>query len=135
MDCAFKATKGLAEQFPGMGPGIPTVQPQIADADPGMGVVSRPDELNAGDMVESSTVSLPTRKRSGDAAGLLDGAEEGRAKSRRTRGRESLLVLVESKQPTIDANRQWEFEQQLNERKAADDWLYETVGVLFERLG
>ncbi|KAM0707109.1 hypothetical protein Q7P35_006440 [Cladosporium inversicolor] len=125
----------LAEQFPGMGPGIPTVQPQIADADPGMRVVSRPNEVNVGDMIDSSVVTLPTRKRSGDAAGLLDGAEEGRAKSRRTRGRESLLELVESKQPTIDANRQWEFEQQLNERKAADDWLYETVGVLFERLG
>ena len=125
----------LAEQFPGMGDGSPTVQPRIADADPGMRVVSRPDAMTVGDLTDSSTVTLPTRKRSGDAAGLIDGAEESRAKSRRTRGRESLLELAESKQPTIDANRQWEFEQQLNERKAADDWLYETVGVLFERVG
>jgi tetratricopeptide (TPR) repeat protein len=125
----------LAEQFPGMGDGRPTVQPRIADADHGMRVVSRPDEVTVGDMDDSSTVTLPTRKRSGDAAGLVDGAEESRAKSRRTRGRESLLELAESKQPTIDANRQWEFEQQLNERKAADDWLYETVGALFERVG
>jgi tetratricopeptide (TPR) repeat protein len=125
----------LAEQFPGMGDGRPTVQPRIADADHGMRVVSRPDEVTVGDMNDSSTVTLPTRKRSGDAAGLVDGAEESRAKSRRTRGRESLLELAESKQPTIDANRQWEFEQQLNERKAADDWLYETVGALFERVG
>ena len=125
----------LAEQFPGMGDGSPTVQPQIADADPGMRIVSRPNEMSAGETNDSSTVTLPTRKRSGDAAGLVDGVEESRAKSRRTRGRESLLELAESKQPAIDANRQWEFEQQLNERKAADDWLYETVGVLFERVG
>lgn len=125
----------LAEQFPGMGDGSPTAQPQISDADPSMRVVSRPDEMTSVDMIDASTVTLPTRKRSGDAAGLADGAEESRAKSRRTRGRESLLELAESKQPTIDANRQWEFEQQLLERKAADDWLYETVGALFERLG
>jgi hypothetical protein len=131
---AFMPTS-LAEQFPGMGDGTPTVQPRISDADASMRVISRPDETTDVDMVESSTVILPTRKRSGDAAGLVDGAEESRAKSRRTRGRESLLELTESKQPTIDANTQWEFEQQLKERKAADDWLYETVGGLFERVG
>lgn len=122
----------LSEQFPGMGDGSPTAQPRIADADASMHVVSRPADV---EMTEMSAVSLPTRKRSGDAAGLADGAEESRAKSRRTRGRESLLDLAESKQTTIDANTQWEFEQQLKERKAADDWLYETVGALFERIG
>lgn len=125
----------LAEQFPGMGAGTPTVQPRIADADPGMRVVSRPDETTDVEMTESSTVTLPTRKRSGEAAGLVDGVEESRTKSRRTRGRESLLELSESKQPAIDANTQWEFEQQLKERKAADDWLYETVDTLFEAIG
>jgi hypothetical protein len=127
--------RSLAEQFPGMGDGTPTVQPRISDADASMRVISRPNEATDIDMTEPSTVMLPTRKRSGDAAGLVDGAEESRAKSRRTRGRESLLELTESKQPTIDANTQWEFEQQLKERKAADDWLYETVGGLFEKVG
>ncbi|KAM0694701.1 hypothetical protein Q7P36_005057 [Cladosporium allicinum] len=125
----------LSEQFPGMGDGTPTVQPRIADADASMHTVSRPAEALDVDMNEVSSVSLPTRKRSGDAAGLADGAEESRAKSRRTRGRESILDSAESKQTTIDANTQWEFEQQLKERKAADDWLYETVGVLLDRIG
>jgi tetratricopeptide (TPR) repeat protein len=125
----------LNEQFPGMGDGAPTVQPRIADADASMHTISRPAEIPDVDMTEVSSVSLPTRKRSGDAAGLADGAEESRAKSRRTRGRESILDSAESKQATVDANTQWEFEQQLKERKAADDWLYETVGVLFEKLG
>jgi hypothetical protein len=131
---AFMPTS-LAEQFPGSGDGTPTVQPQISDADVSMRIVSRPDETADAEMAEPSMAMLPTRKRSGDAAGLIDGAEESRAKSRRTRGRESLLELAESKQPTIDANTQWEFEQQLKERKAADDWLYETVGALFEKVG
>lgn len=125
----------LSEQFPGMGDGRPTVQPRIAEADASMRIVSRPDEIGDVEMTESTTMTLPTRKRSGDAAGLVDGAEESRAKSRRTRGRESLLELTETKQPAVDANTQWEFEQQLNERKAADDWLFETVGALFERIG
>jgi hypothetical protein len=125
----------LSEQFPGMGDGAPTVQPRIADADASMHTVSRPAKVLDVDMTEVSSVSLPTRKRSGDAAGLAEGAEESRAKSRRTRGRESILDSAESKQTTIDANTQWEFEQQLKERKAADDWLYETVSVLFERIG
>jgi len=125
----------LKEQFPGMGDGAPTVQPRIADADASMQVISRPAEALDVGMTGVSTVALPTRKRSGDAAGLADGAEESRTKSRRTRGRESILDSAESKQTTIDANTQWEFEQQLKERKAADDWLYETVGALFERVG
>lgn len=129
---AFMPTS-IPEQFPGLDNGVPTVQPQISDADAEMRVISRPGE--ASESNGSSTVSLPTRKRSGDAAGLVEGGEEGRTKSRRTRGRESILDLAESKQSTIDANTQWEFEQQLNERKAADDWLYETTGVLFERVG
>ncbi|KAM0720665.1 hypothetical protein Q7P37_004802 [Cladosporium fusiforme] len=127
--------KSIDEQFPGLDSGVPTVQPRISDADAGMRVISRPSEVVDVEMSGSSTVSLPTRKRSGDAAGLIDGAEESRTKSRRTRGRESILDLAESKQPTIDANTQWEYEQQLNERKAADDWLYETTGVLLERVG
>ena len=125
----------LSEQFPGMGDGAPTVQPRIADADASMHTVSRPSEALGLETNEASSVSLPTRKRSGDAAGLADGAEESRAKSRRTRGRESILDSAESKQTTVDANTQWEFEQQLKERKAADDWLYETVGALFEKIG
>lgn len=127
--------RSIREQFPGLDSGRPTVQPSIADADAGMSIVSRPLEVEDVEMGESPTMTLPTRKRSGEAAGLVDGTDESRAKSRRTRGRESLLELADTKQPAIDANTQWEYEQQLNERKAADDWLYETVAAFFERSG
>ena len=132
---SWSMPKSLDEQFPGLDNGFPTVQPNIADADSEMCAISRPNDGTDVDMSASPVISLPTRKRSGDAAGLVDGADESRTKSRRTRGRESLLELTDSKQSTIDANIQWEYEQQLNERKAADDWLYETVGVFFERIG
>jgi tetratricopeptide (TPR) repeat protein len=129
----------IEEQFPGLDRGMPTVQPQISDADPNMQVISRPDLDGDLEMSESPTMPLPTRKRSMDAAGLADGPEEGRAKSRRTRARESIRDSIpetaESRQPVIDANVRWEHEQLMNERIAADDWLYETIAVVFERIG
>lgn len=85
-------------------------------------------------MVESPTMTLVTRKRSGDTAGLNEGPEEGRGKAKRTRTRESTTV-DDSRQALIDANLRWEQEQQINEIQAADDWMFETVGNLFERIG
>jgi hypothetical protein len=85
-------------------------------------------------MAESPTMTLVTRKRSGDAAGLNDGSEEGRNKPKRTRTRESTTV-EDSRQALIEANIRWEYEQQINEIQAADDWMFETAGNLFERVG
>jgi len=79
-------------------------------------------------------MTLPTRKRSGDEAGLADGQEEGRAKSKRTRARES-IAADDGKQALLNANTRWELEQKLAELQAADDWMFETVGNLFERVG
>ncbi|KAK3724138.1 Histone transcription regulator 3 [Vermiconidia calcicola] len=115
------------EQFPGHDGGKPTVQPQIASANNNMETGHASAETDA-PMIDSPTVTLPTRKRSGDAAGLNDGIEEGRTKSKRTR-------THDSRQAIIDANTRWEYEQQLNEFQAADDWMFETVGNLFERIG
>ena len=85
-------------------------------------------------MVGSPTMTLVTRKRSGDAAGLNDGSEEGRSKPKRTRTRESTTV-EDSRQALLDANTRWELEQKIHEIQAADDWMFETAGNLFERIG
>ncbi|KAK3050845.1 Histone transcription regulator 3 [Extremus antarcticus] len=123
----------INEQFPGLDGGRPTAQPQIAPADVSMEVITSQANSKEVNMTDGLTVSLPTRKRSGDVAGLNDTAEEGRAKSKRTRLRES--AVDDSRQAIIDANIQWEYEQQINEIQAADDWMFETVGNLFERIG
>ena len=126
--------ESTSEQFPGLDDGQPTVQPRIACADTTMEALSGRCTLADITMTDVSTVALPTRKRSGDAAGLNDAGDEGRAKSKRTRVRESNLI-EDSRQAIIDANIQWEYEQQINEIQAADDWMFETVGNLFERIG
>ncbi|RMY39800.1 hypothetical protein D0865_12724 [Hortaea werneckii] len=116
--------RNISEQFPGLDHGKPTAQPEIASTN------------NQTTVVEARTISLPSRKRDSDAAGLQDGAEEGRSRSKRTRARESTNVEgLDSRQAQIDANIRWEYEQQLNEYEAADKWMFETVGNLFERIG
>lgn len=122
----------LAQQFPGMGDGRPTVQPQIASADPSMDPPS-PSPIEA-ELVHSPTVALPSRKRSGDVAGIQD-TEEGRTKSKRIRARDSTVDLAGDRQAVDDANERWEKEQKLLEIQAADDWMFETVGNFFERIG
>ncbi|EME41815.1 hypothetical protein DOTSEDRAFT_177180 [Dothistroma septosporum NZE10] len=125
----------LDEQFPGLDHGQPTVQPQIASADPSMQVEPpSPTDVDV-DLTGPASMILPSRKRSGDAAGLNDGPEEGRTKSRRTRARESNIDSLDGRQAIVDANTRWEYEQQLNEFQAADDWMFETIGNFFERAG
>jgi tetratricopeptide (TPR) repeat protein len=123
----------IAEQFPGLDKGKPTVQPQIAAADPSMHV----EDSYYQTPPESPTMTLPSRKRSGETAGLpQDGNEEGRTKSRRIRARGSEAADgADNRQAVIDANVRWEYEQQLNEFQAVDDWMFETVSNLFERIG
>ena len=126
----------LREQFPGMDNGRPTVQPRIAAADPSMEVPpesplpAQPTSIFGG----IPTMTLPSRKRSGDAAGILD-TEEGRTKSKRIRARDSTVDLAGDRQAEQDANDRWEKEQKLLEIQAADDWMFETVGNFFERIG
>ncbi|KAK6429902.1 Histone transcription regulator 3, partial [Oleoguttula sp. CCFEE 5521] len=126
------------EQFPGLNHGLPTVQlPSFAAIvedqavdDATVGVESR--------VSEPTSLSLPTRKRSADAAAWGDGTEESRMKSRRTRARESrgdsLPDTAEGRQAAVDANILWEQDQSLNERQLADVWLFGTIGNLFERV-
>nr|OQO27194.1 hypothetical protein B0A51_05078 [Rachicladosporium sp. CCFEE 5018] len=127
------------EQFPGLDHGLPTVQLPLAVA---VEEEAQPSNPGADDtelrVSEPASLSLPTRKRSADAAALGDGTEESRMKSRRTRARESrgdsLPDTAEGRQAAVDANILWEQDQSLNERQLADVWLFDTIGNLFERV-
>lgn len=133
--CLTEFPTSVDEQFPGLDYGKPTAQPQIAPADPSMRPGTRSRSASEAKVMDSPTLTLPSRKRSGDAAGLNDGLEESRTKSRRTRARESHVETGDTRQALIDANTRWEYEQHLNEFQAADDWMFETVGNLFEKVG
>ena len=122
------------EQPPSRGRGHTTAEPPIAPTNDDLSAPSDGTKARDVDIDEAATISLPTRKRSIDAAGLDDGAEEGRTKSKRTRTRES-GVGEDSRQTLEEANRRWEQDQKLGEMQAADDWMFETVGNLFERIG
>jgi hypothetical protein len=127
----------LDQQFPGTDRGKPTVQPQIASADASMEVASASPTDADVEMADSPTlVSLPSRKRSGDAAGLGEG-EEGRTKSKRIRARDSNAHAdtANDRQAMIDANLQWEYEQQLKEFQGADDWMFDTTSSFFNKVG
>ncbi|KAK0304880.1 Histone transcription regulator 3 [Friedmanniomyces endolithicus] len=120
----------IDEQFPGLDAGKPTAQPRIASSHPNTQLPGA-----APGTTMSPNMTLVTRKRSAEAAGMADNTEEGRTKSKRTRGRETNIEPPDNRQAQIDANTRWEHEQQLNEFQAADDWMFETVGNMFERIG
>ena len=131
-DDTAQATAG--EQAPVSPRALSAAQPQVTAAEDSTQSATQATADGDTTMVESPTMTLPTRKRSGDTAGLNDGSEEGRAKVKRTRTRDS-TTADDSRQALIDANLRWEYEQQINEIQAADDWMFETVGNLFERIG
>jgi len=128
-------SNSVRDQFPGLDGGKPTVQPAIAPADESMRQVAETSAESGTARARSSTITLPSRKRSGDVAGLQDGNDEGRTRTKRARARDSNLGVGDSRQSVIEANLRWEYEQQLNEFQAADDWVFETVQNLFERIG
>jgi hypothetical protein len=125
----------IYEQYPGLDRGRPTVQPSIAPADASMRAIFERRAERSKSARESVGPALPSRKRSGDVSGMLESPEEGRTKSKRLRARDSNADALDTKQAMLDANARWEYEQQLNEFQAADDWMFETVGNFFERVG
>lgn len=74
------------------------------------------------------TMSLPTRKRSSEVAGLVEPIDTGRSKSKRIKARVSTV------DPSNDevANH---YEQQLQEFVQADSALFESAGIILSRLG
>lgn len=112
-------------QFPGMDAGKPEITvPSPRETEP---IDSR--------MVDAPVTNLPTRKRSGDAAGFLqdNGAgDSGRSKSKRIRARESLVdqSLIEEDTMVDTA----EAENALADLDYADNQMFETLDDLFEKI-
>lgn len=132
----FDPPTTIEDLFPGLMSWGITVQPQIAYADPSMADFSSHELPLRSTKSNTSNPALMTRKRSAEAAALHEKAEdEGRTKSRRVRNRESTADNESNRLALIEANMKWEFEQQLNECQAADDWMFDTAGSLFERIG
>ncbi|KAI4700782.1 hypothetical protein J4E81_003746 [Alternaria sp. BMP 2799] len=80
----------------------------------------------------SNVAPVPSRKRSTDSAGLPETAEGGRSRSKRIRGRESIL------EPTIgnaaqEASKQ--LDTQLEPYTYADSCLYEILKDMYAKLG
>jgi len=111
-------------QFPGTDGGQPTVlPPAFADS----AIVETTPQAPA------MTV-LPTRKRSSDAAGLIDSAfaEGARSKSKRLRARESILDQSQIEDETLVNPAQ--ADDALADLDYVDNQLFESLDELFERL-
>lgn len=73
------------------------------------------------------TMSLPTRKRSSEAAGLAEAADLGRSKSRRIKARVSV-------HETAAEDLTQYYEEQLREYTQADQMLFDFVGNLLSKM-
>ena len=111
-------------QFPGTDGGQPTVLPSAFA-----------DSANVETTAQASAVTvLPTRKRSSDAAGLIDSAfaEGARSKSKRLRARESILDQSQIEDETLVNPAQ--ADDALADLDYVDNQLFESLDELFERL-
>ncbi|KAH0287139.1 hypothetical protein M436DRAFT_41599 [Aureobasidium namibiae CBS 147.97] len=111
-------------QFPGTDGGQPTVVPSAFA-----------ESANAETTPHASAVTvLPTRKRSSDAAGLIDSAfaEGARSKSKRLRARESILDQSQIEDETLVNPAQ--ADDALANLDYVDNQLFESLDELFARL-
>ncbi|KAG9658359.1 hypothetical protein KCU64_g4573, partial [Aureobasidium melanogenum] len=111
-------------QFPGMDGGQPTVPPPAFK-----------DSENTEDTPRAPSVTiLPTRKRSSDAAGLIDGnsAEGARSKSKRLRARESIVDQSQLEDDTMVDPAQ--ADDALADLDYVDNQLFESLDELFEKV-
>lgn len=82
----------------------------------------------------AETEPIPSRKRSTDSAGLPETAEGGRSRSKRIRGRDTIIEpAAGSNRATHDPLKQ--LEVQLEPYAHADQCLYEIVKDIYTRLG
>ncbi|KAK4980988.1 hypothetical protein LTR28_010003 [Elasticomyces elasticus] len=124
----------VGEQFPGLDQGKLTLLPQseqlrIADT------VTVPAEP-AGTVsaaTEGASMTLPTRKRSTDAAGLHD-TGEGRTKSKRLRARESLADTATTHE-NIVPNLSKQYQADLDYFQSIDACCFEAIGALMKEFG
>ncbi|KAH0343561.1 hypothetical protein KCU81_g5235, partial [Aureobasidium melanogenum] len=111
-------------QFPGMDGGQPTAPPPAFE-----------DSQNTEETPRAASVTvLPTRKRSSDAAGLIDGisAEGARSKSKRLRARESILDQSQLEDETMVDPAQ--ADDALADLDYVDNQLFESLDELFEKV-
>ena len=79
----------------------------------------------------STTVNLPTRKRTSESAGLQEGGENGRVRSKRIRARAE--IVPEDENEATDLGRY--FEERLQEYVRADQLLDEITNTILSKLG
>jgi hypothetical protein len=111
-------------QFPGTDGGQPTVLPPTSG-----------EAENTENSVQAPSVTvLPTRKRSSDAAGLIDitSAEGARSKSKRLRARESILDQSQVEDETMVNPAQ--ADDDLADLDYVDNQLFESLDELFEKI-
>ncbi|KAH0187077.1 hypothetical protein KCV03_g6064, partial [Aureobasidium melanogenum] len=111
-------------QFPGMDSGQPTVPPPAFK-----------DSENTEETPQAPSVTvLPTRKRSSDAAGLIDGisAEGARSKSKRLRARESIVDQSQLEDDTMVDPAQ--ADDALADLDYVDNQLFESLDELFGKV-
>ncbi|TKA74067.1 hypothetical protein B0A49_05302 [Cryomyces minteri] len=133
---------GLADASRSEEPAYLPVEPEIILSPTAAGEVTAVGEATVAAATEEGetkaveatgvTATLPTRKRSSDAAGLPETAEGGRVRSKRIRARES---IVESNTPQVlGPDLRQQYEAQLSTYVHADHWLFEVVGGLLRVL-
>lgn len=116
------------DQFPGMDNGQPTV---VAPTPLEPAKEATPDE--AAEASPGAETALPTRKRSGDAAGLQDAEDSGRVKSKRIRARESLVDQSQLEDvSTVDLTQA---EYALADLDYYDGQMVQTINRLLGKLG
>lgn len=94
------------------------------------------DESKGEDMQphDSASLPLPTRKRSSTQAGIDEAGEAGRVKSKRLRARESNADAIVPEQE-VKTNLTQFFEDQIQELRRIDRWLFEVLGGLLAKIG
>ncbi|GAD96749.1 histone transcription regulator 3 [Paecilomyces variotii No. 5] len=86
------------------------------------------------DEAESKSAPLPSRKRSSGSFGNDDAGESGRAKSRRTRARESIVEATQQADE-VPFDQEKYYEDRLEIFSHADQWMFGTVGSLLSKVG
>ena len=79
-----------------------------------------------------NTISLPTRKRSSEVAGLQESIDAGRSRSKRIKARISTAEL--SYQELAPEDLTQHYEEQLRNYTQADHWMFERAGGFLSRL-
>ena len=79
-----------------------------------------------------NTMSLPTRKRSSEAAGIQEPIDAGRSRSKRIKAR--ISITEPNNQELAQEDLTQHYEEQLRSYTQADHWMFERAGSFFSKL-